>query len=80
MNGSFKDDLAEFNYQVILASEKCGYKENKVSKTQGFMVALALADRRFAEGGEKATVDELRAPLDKDQIAAIKRFRDERGL
>lgn len=80
MNGSFKDDPVGFNYQLILDSEKRGYEENKVSTTQGFMVALALADRRFAQGGERATFDELRARLDQHQVAAVKRFWEERGL
>ena len=80
MNDNVNDDRVEFNYKLILDSEKRGHEKNKVSKTQGYMVALALADRRFAESGESMKVDELRARLDQDQVAALKRFRDERGL
>jgi hypothetical protein len=80
MNDKSKVDLVEFNYNQILESEKLGYENSKVSTTQGIMVALALADRRFAEPRwQDESVEVLRARLDQSQLAALKRFRDERG-
>ena len=81
MNDSTKTDPVQFHYEQILASEKLGHKKSKTSTTQGLMIALALADRRFAEANYRdQPVDFLYARLDQPQIAALKRFRDERGL
>lgn len=81
MNERTKVDPVEFHYNQILESEKLGYKNSKTSTTQGIMVALALADRRFAEPGlQNQSVEALHARLDQPQLAALKRFRDERGL
>ncbi|VBT33911.1 Uncharacterised protein [Burkholderia pseudomallei] len=81
MNDSAKIDRVEFHYNQILECEKLGYEKSRVSTTQGLMVALALADRRFAEPSwQDAPVSTLFARLDPSQVAALKRFRDERGL
>jgi len=81
MSDSATVDRVEFHHKQILESEKLGHKKSKTSTTQGFMVALALADRRFAESGwQDAPVGALFARLDQDQVAALKRFRDEREL
>ena len=80
MNSISPVDPVEFHYTQILESEKLGHKNSKTSTTQGIMVALALADRRFAEPGwQDKPVEVLRARLDQFQLAALKRFRDERG-
>ncbi|WP_339420265.1 hypothetical protein [Pseudomonas sp. RL_105y_Pfl1_103] len=81
MNERTAVDRTEFHYQQILESEKLGFEESRVSKSQGVMVALALADRRFAEPGlQNQSIKVLRARLDQSQLAALKRFRDEQGI
>lgn len=74
-------DRVDFHYQQILKSEELGFKKSKVSTSQGAMVALALADRRFAEPGLRdQPVEALHARLDQPQLEALKRFRDERKI
>lgn len=81
MNERTAVDRTEFHYQQILESEKLGFEESRVSTSQGAMVALALADRRFAEPGlQNQSIKVLRARLDQSQLAALKRFRDEQGI
>lgn len=81
MNNRSSVDLVEFNYAKIISSEKLGYKNSENSTSQGIMVALALADRRYAESQwQDASLEVMLARLDVSQIAALKRFRDERGL
>lgn len=81
MNNRTSDDLVELNYAQIIESEKLGYRNSKNSTSQGIMVALALADRRFAEPQwQDASLEVMRARLDVSQLAALKRFRNERGL
>lgn len=81
MNERTAVDPTEFHYQQILESEKLGFEESRVSTSQGVMVALALADRRFAEPGlQNQSIKVLRARLDQSQLAALKRFRDEQGI
>lgn len=77
MNERTEVDRAEFHYQQILESEILGHKKSKVSTSQGAMLALALADRRFAEPElREQPVEKLQARLDEPQLAALKRFRD----
>lgn len=77
MNERTEVDRVEFHYQQILQSKILGHKKSKVSTSQGAMVALALADRRFAEPELRdQPVENLQARLDEPQLAALKRFRD----
>lgn len=81
MNDKTQVDPVEFHYQQILKSEELGHKKSKASTTQGIMVALALADRRYAEPSwQEEPVVNLVKRLDKPQLEALKRFREERGL
>ncbi|WP_223430031.1 hypothetical protein [Pseudomonas sp. GL-B-26] len=81
MNERTEVDPVEFHFKQILESEKLGHKKSKVSTTQGVMVALALADRRFAEPEfQNQPVKDLHAKLDQPQLAALKRFRDEQEI
>lgn len=74
-------DPVDFHFQQILESERLGHKKSKISTSQGAMVALALADRRFAETGlREQSVEKLHERLDAPQLAALKRFRDERKI
>ena len=81
MNEKPEVDLIDFHYQQIIKSEELGYKKSKTSTTQGILVALALADRRFAESSWRdEPVEALHAKLDEPQTEALKKFRKERGL
>jgi len=81
MSDNTQVDLVEFHYQQILKSEELGHKKSKVSTTQGLMVALALADRRYADPNwREEPVGNLVQRLDISQLEALKRFRAERGL
>lgn len=81
MNDKNQVDPVEFHYQQILKSEELGHEKSKASTTQGIMVALALADRRYADPSwREEPVGDLIKRLDEPQLEALKRFRDERGL